>query len=359
MPSQDEATGRPSSVTNRAELLESHLATIVPRTLEGIAREYPNGVVIGVSSSGQWREPGARHPIFFGCYDWHSAVHSHWQLIRLLRCFGGHEAVTSIEPALDSRFTPPKVATELATLHRWPGWEAPYGMAWLLQLGSELVEWDDPAARRWLEAIQPLIEEAELRITGYVGALTRPVRTGTHGQSAFSLGLAHDWSRTAGNAGLGDLIAEKALALFGGDRDAPLEYEPSATDFLSPALAEADLMRRILPTAEFVEWLDRFLPVDDDRLTGRLRPEPVVDPSNGQLAHIAGLNMSRSWMAAGVASALPPGHRLRDEFGAVAERHLEEGFEVALHPDYMVSHWAPTFVVYLCTERGIRGSLTE
>lgn len=345
-------------MTNPAELLESHLATIVPRTLEGIDREYPNGVVIGVSSAHQWREPAERHPIFFGCYDWHSAVHSHWQLIRLLRCFGGHEAVTPIVPALDSRFTPSKVETELATLHGWPSWETPYGMAWLLQLGSELIEWDDPVGREWLRALHPLLEEAEIRLAYYLGALTRPVRTGTHGQSAFSLGLAHDWARAAGNAELEGVIAEKSLALFGADRDAPLEYEPSASDFLSPSLAEADLMRRVLPTAEFVDWIDRFLPVEGNPLVERLRPEPVVDPSNGQLAHIAGLNMSRGWMAEGVASTLPPGHRLGDELGAIAERHLEEGFEVALHPDYMVSHWAPTFVVYLCTRRGIRGSLS-
>lgn len=329
--------------------LRASLPQLVPRTLTGIQREYPNGVVMRVDGPGQWAEPSDRHPIFFGCYDWHSAVHSHWQLVRLMRAFPDHVATAPIGPILETRFTTAKVAAEIGTLASWPGWEVPYGMAWMLQLGGELVAWEDTRATQWLETLEPLVEEAADRVSAHLASLQRPIRTGTHAQSAFSMGLALDWARTAGHVELEELIIEKAISFYARDRNAPLEYEPSATDFLSPALAEADLMSRVLATDDLAGWLDGFFPETGRTLLERLPPQPVVDPSDGQLAHIAGLNMSRAWMARETASALPPQHRLAGELARLADSHLDQGFGPALHPDYMVSHWAPTFVVYVCT----------
>lgn len=328
------------------------LDIIVPRTLEGIGREYPNGVVIGVSGPGEWREPRERHPIFYGSYDWHSSVHSHWQLARILRCYPDHELAPVIETTLDGQFTAEGVAGEMDTLARWPGWQFPYGMAWLLQLGAELAEWDNPLARYWAEALEPMFDHAAAGFERYLSARSLPVRTGTHNQTAFSLGLVHDWATTTGSD-LVDRIADVAVRYYAGDTAAPLGYEPSAVDFLSPSLAEADLMRRVFDSDTFGRWLDSFFPERTESLVEMLPPQPVVDPTNGQLAHIAGLNMSRAWMAEGIASSLDHDHRLHVELVELADRHRSEGFEAALHPDYMVTHWAPTFVVYLMTRRGL------
>ncbi len=333
--------------------LEPHLSTIVPRTLAALDREYPNGVVIRVDAPGQWAEPKTRHPIFYGCYDWHSSVHSHWQLIRILRTYPDHRLAAEIISTLDNRFDEEAVAIEMETLRNWPGFEMPYGMAWMLQLGSELVEWEGELPRRWLGALQPMIDHAADGFRRQLMTRDRAMRGGVHSQTAFSLGLAHDWARTTGDEDLRDAISRGAKVFYGMDRNAPLAYEPSSVDFLSPALSEADLMRRVLEPDALEQWMDGFLPPGSSRIVELMPPQPVVDPSDGQLAHIAGLNMSRAWMAEGVASALPEGHRLRGELMELAKLHRQEGFEVALHPDYMVSHWAPTFVIYLMTGRGL------
>jgi len=331
--------------------MRDHLSTIVPRTLEAITRPYPTGLVVSASGPGEWREHHERYPIFYGCYDWHSAVHSHWQLLRLLRSFPDHPETRAIRPALDSQFTPEAVRGEMESLSTAPGFEMPYGMAWVLQLGAELAEWKDVDADRWLTTLEPLVDHAADEFGLHLESRTLPVRTGTHNQTAFALGLAYDWAKTIGDRDILNSIEMSARRFYLDDINAPLAYEPSAVDFLSPSLAEADLMRRVLPPDEFAVWVDRFLPSSE--LSDLLAPQPVVDPSNGQLAHIAGLNMSRAWMAEGVASVLPSDHRLHNELTDLARRHRLEGYEAALHPDYMVSHWAPTFVVYLMTGRGL------
>lgn len=326
----------------------------IPTTIHNIEREYPNGLLLTVRRDSDLAPPRVLHPAFFGCYDWHSAVHSHWQLIRALRFFPNAPFVTDIVAVLDRRLSVENVAAERDYLQPRPSFERPYGLAWLLQLCAELREWDNRHASRWYTTLQPLEAIAANRFRHWLPKLQYPVRTGTHNQIAFSLGLVLDWARTAGDFDLEALIETTVMRFFYEDRDAPLAYEPSATDFLSPALAEADLMRRLLPSRQFSTWLQTFLPQIPEIPDGDwLMPVYVSDPTDGQLAHFAGLNLSRAWMLQGIANALANHDPRITSLELAAANHRDAGLPYATHPHYMLSHWVPTFVIYLLSERGI------
>lgn len=327
--------------------------SFVPQTVDNLRREFPNGIQHRLFADDDTIcKPRQLHPAFFGSYDWHSAVHSHWQVVRAIRFCPDAAFVPDALVALDRNLTEGHLAGEMAYLEQRPNFEMPYGMAWLLQLCTELRTWDHPKSQRWLAALRPLESHAVDRFRAYTTKMDYPVRTGLHNQSAFALGLACDWARSVGEGELASQIDVRARTYFGQDVNAPLAYEPSGTDFLSPALAEADLMRRVLPQNEFVDWLDQFLGQNGaNRLQNTLKPVDIGDYADGQLVHFAGLNMSRAWMLAAIGSALPADLPLRHTVLSLAQQHQERGISSALHADYMVSHWAPTFVVYLLTER--------
>lgn len=327
---------------------------IIPVTLTNLRREYPNGILHMMDEDGDVANPRQMHPIFYGCYDWHSAVHSYWQVVRALRIYRSAAFGAEAVALLDEHFTVAHVEGELAYLQRRPSFELPYGMAWLLQLMTEVRQCELPAATRWHTALTPLEAHAAARMTAYFAKLPLPIRSGVHSQTAFSMALALDWARATGEDGLAGTIREQALRFYSSDEDAPLAYEPSAADFLSPSLAQADLMRRIWAPDEFSAWLGRFLGEDAHLVLERqLAPVGVADASDGQLAHFAGLNMSRAWMLEGIAAGLPVDDLRRQPFQELAEAHRSAGLASALHEDYMVSHWAPSFVIYLITNRGI------
>jgi hypothetical protein len=316
------------------------------RTIELVEREYPNGIRLTLlEPPTRPITPRGLHPAFYGCYDWHSAVHSHWQIVRALRSVSDPEFGSAARAALDRTLTPRNVAGEMEAIAEQPGFEMPYGMAWLLRLCRELRDWPDPRGRTWLAALEPLEVHAIARFERYCGRLPMPVRGGMHNQSAFSLALVWD---SVDQPNVRGLITDAARRWFGADTDIDLRYEPSATDFLSSAVSEADLMRRVLPRLEFAAWLDRFAPSG----FGELQPVAVVDPSDGQLAHWAGLNLSRSWMLSSIADVLPGDHRLTEGLRNSTVAHADAGLSMATHDDYMISHWVPTFAVYLLTETG-------
>ncbi|MEO6063866.1 MAG: DUF2891 domain-containing protein [Thermoflexales bacterium] len=324
----------------------------LPVTLSILHREYPNGLALRLRTSADVGGPRALHPAFFGCYDWHSAVHSHWQLARVLRLFPGHPLLPAIIAALDASLNPAAIAGEMAYFAAFPGFETPYGTAWVLELARELRLSTAPEAARWRNALAPLEAHAARALLAYALRLPLPVRTGMHNQTAFALGLALDWSTSTRDGALRDSLADRVRRFYLADRDAPLAYEPSAADFLSPALAEADLMRRVLAPAEFAAWLNAFLGADTaEMLAQRLPPARVADYADGQLAHFCGLNLSRSWMLRDIARALAWDNPLRKTCDALANAHLEAGWQDALHADDMVSHWAPSFLLYALAER--------
>ena len=334
--------------------LSEFLDRAIPVTIANLHREYPNGILHSLFSEQDIQSPSRLHPIFFGCFDWHSSVHCHWQVLRALRLFPNAAYAESAKAALARSFTPENVAVEMAYLAQRPSFEMPYGMAWLLQLMSELHELSGEPFAQWRSTLAPLEAHAANAFRRYLARMPFPVRGGLHNQSAFSLGLALDWARVAGDQELAELIQRRAFDFYLGDFDAPLAFEPGSTDFLSPALATADLMRRLLHPPEFADWLWHFLGHDAlDTLPVRMAPVHVASFSDGQLAHFAGLNISRAWMLAAIHSALPTDDPRRPLLLDLAQRHQEIGLVDALHDDYMVSHWAPSFAVYLLSQRGV------
>lgn len=312
-----------------------------------IHQEYPNGIQLTLKTPPQELIcPKKLHPAFYGCYDWHSSVHSHWQLVKamkMLPCGQFHEQAVA---AVDQTIYAQNVAVELAYLAQRPTFEMPYGMAWLLMLCTELKGWGKPHAKRWEEILWPLESHARHQFLVYCERLPTPNRGGLHQQSAFSLGLAFDYAVATNDLELADVIRSAARRFYWADTHINLNYEPSAADFLSPSLSEADLMGRILDEDEFEIWLDLFAPEG----FGILQPVEVVDASNGQLAHWAGLNLSRSWMLHSVAHALPHDHPNIPSLIELSQKHQDAGLPMAAHQDYMISHWVPTFAVYLLSK---------
>lgn len=320
--------------------------------------EYPNKISHTMTSDADARPPRVLTPVFFGCFDWHSSVHAHWLLARVARLDPDAPVAARATAALGVSFTRERVDGELAYLrvaHRQE-FERPYGLAWLLQLTAELREWDTAEARQWLALLEPLETEAVTRLSDWLPKLTRPIRTGEHSQTAFAFGLALDWARIANHARFDAQLVERSRTFYEADRACPLNYEPSGQDFVSPCLAEADLMRRVLDSAAFARWLEAFLPElprtsDDDAW---LEPGVVLDASDGKLAHLDGLNLSRAWMLEGIASALPAADPRRGSLQAAAERHRRVGLEAVTGEHYAGGHWLGTFAMYLTSRRGVR-----
>ncbi len=336
--------------------LQTFLTRVIPTTLNNVVREYPHGLLHQFQDPSDLALPAQLHPTFYGCYDWHSAVHSHWQLVRALRVYPDAPFAEAAIAVLERNFAPENLAAELAYLQRRPSFELPYGIAWLLQLTAELREWATPQSEQWMAHFAPLERLAADRFRHYIARLPYPIRSGVHNQSAFAMALVWDWAKGVGDAALASAIAHRALDFFAADRNAPLAYEPSGSDFLSPTLAEADLLRRVWGQEAFATWLWQFWGEDAvDLLTHSLQPLSVVDYSDGQLAHFTGLNLSRAWMLNGIAAHLPAADPLRPVLMHLAQQHRSVGLADAEHPDYMVSHWTPSFALYLWTERGLSG----
>lgn len=315
---------------------------LAARTSTLLETEYPNGIRLTLTEAPtEPITPSSIYPTFHGCYDWHSAVHSHWQVVRALQVVPAGSFGAAASEVIDRTLTPENIAVEMEWIADRPSFEMPYGMAWIVRLCRELRDWDDDRGRRWCDALEPMERHAVAHFEQYASTLTMPIRGGMHNQTAFSLGLVWDSVES-----LRGVIADAARRFYGSDTDIDVRFEPSAADFLSPSLSEADVMRRVLPASEFESWLERFAPLGFDAL----QPVEVVDPSNGQLAHWAGLNLSRSWMMTSIADALPPDNPLVDGLRSGADAHATAGIATADHDDYMISHWVPTFAVYLLTE---------
>lgn len=332
----------------------SDAARFTALALACIGREYPNKLTHVLDGPEDARTPAELHPIFYGCLDWHSAVHGHWMLVRWLRLDPPDLDAARIEAALERSFDARRVAGELEYFSPdRRSFERPYGLAWFLQLMTELRAWDDPRARRWAERLAPLEREVVARFVRWLPDLVYPVRSGTHDQTAFALGLALDWARTANDASVETLLTGTAHRLYGTDRRCPLRYEPSGEDFLSPCLMEADLMRRVLPAREYARWLTRFLP--EIPTTGGdawLTPGVVRDRTDGKLMHLDGLNLSRAWALRSVAVSLPPRDSRRAALDAAAIRHADDGLREVSGEHYAGGHWLASFATYWVTRSG-------
>ncbi|MBD3222991.1 DUF2891 family protein [bacterium] len=324
-------------------------APFVQLALDCAEREYPNKIAHTMQSDADQGAPRSLHPAFYGCFDWHSSVHGHWLLAAYARRFPDHPLAAAAREVLARHLTPDRIAAEVAYLagEGRASWQRPYGLAWLLQLTAELHGWDDPDARAWRAALRPLEAACVARFTDWLPKLAYPIRTGEHSQTAFAFGLVLDYARTVGDDDLAGLVVATSRRLYEGDRGVDLAFEPSGQDFLSPALAEAALMARVMAPVEFAGWLGAFLPaVPDDGRAGWLAVAIVTDRADGKLAHLDGLNLSRAWMLDDIARALPPTDPRRAALAAARDRHLAAGLEGLALASYEGGHWLGTYAMY-------------
>jgi hypothetical protein len=321
-----------------------------------VHKEYPNHLSHTLNSDADAAPPRKLTPAFYGCYDWHSSVHGHWLLVRLVRSFPDAPFVPTAREALRQSLTAENIVQEAAYL-RGEGrasFERPYGLAWLLQLVAELREGDDQQGKEMAANLHPLEKVVLERLNNWLPKLSNPVRIGEHDQTAFALGLMLDYAHGNGDQKFAELVVSKAKQFYLKDKECPLAYEPSGEDFLSPCLGEADLMRRVLPSPEFARWLRTFMP--QISTSGDLKwLQPVVspDPSDPKLAHLDGLNLSRAWMLEGIAAGLPKNDKRLPSIMATAEAHRRAGLAAVTGEHYEGGHWLGSFAVYLVTRRGI------
>ena len=325
-----------------------------------VHQEFPNKISRTTHTAEEIGRPKDIFPAFYGCFDWHSSVHGHWLLVRLLRV-GPADAPWRDEAIakLSQSFSEQNMAGEVANFARPArgSWERPYGVAWYLQLTAELREWvqedDNSQAKAWLSNLEPLERDIADSLKAWMPKLAYPIRLGTHNQSAFAFGLMLDWARVAGDTEMERLIIEKSMAFHKDDVNCPLDYEPSGEDFLSPCLMEADLMRRMLSQDEFSNWLSEFIPtIPKDGSSDWLAPGIVKDASDGKLVHLDGVNSSRAWNLYNIARALPDGDARKASLVAAAKIHADTGVAAVSAEHYSGSHWLASFATYLMTDRG-------
>ncbi|HLG14964.1 MAG TPA: DUF2891 domain-containing protein [Blastocatellia bacterium] len=318
--------------------------------LKCVRKEYPNKLDHVMNDAGEVRSPQSLHPAFYGCFDWHSTVHGHWMLVRLLRLFPDLTEAKEIRAALAANLTAENLLVETRYLDQpnRQSFERTYGWAWLLKLAEELSNWDDADGKRWSQNLRPLADALATKYIEFLPKQTYPIRTGVHPNTAFGLAFALDYARSAGNKKLEDLIVERSVTYFSGDVSYPARWEPGGEDFFSPSLMEADLMRRVVKPGEFRRWFHRFLPgISSGEPRRLLVPATVTDRSDPKIVHLDGLNLSRAWCMRAIASALPPGDPARRILAASATLHARDALSHVASGDYAGEHWLASFAVYM------------
>jgi hypothetical protein len=318
--------------------------------LKGLQKEYPNKPADVLNSDKEIKSPKAIHPAFYGSFDWHSSVHGHWMLVRVLRLFPDLPEKKQIRAVLAEHLTAKKLQTEADYFTRpnAQSFERPYGWAWLLKLAEELHYWDDPDAKEWSRNLKPLADVIVARYIAYFPKQTYPIRSGVHPNTAFGLSFALDYARAVGHKELRQRIEERSRSYFLKDVGIPAGWEPDGADFFSPSLMEADLMRRVLAPEEFQAWFQRFLPgVAKGEPKSLLMPAKVTDRSDPQIVHLDGLNLSRAWCMRSIAAALPAKDPTRKVLIDSAGRHAGAALRHVASGDYAGEHWLASFAVHL------------
>lgn len=291
--------------------------------------------------------PHQLHPAFYGCLDWHSSVHGHWMLVKLLKIFPkmrDHERMLAL---LDSSFQPEKMMAEADYFSKYPAantYERTYGWAWLLKLDEELYTWNNPKAKQWHEYLQPLTHKIVELWMGFLPKQTYPNRTGVHPNTAFGLVFALDWAKALGNTQFESLIKKWSKAYYLSNKKTPAYLEPDGTDFLSPSLEISDLMRRVLPKNEFLSWFNSFF--TKEGITNLVSQPVVSDRTDYMIVHLDGLSLSRAWCMKGIASVLPAGHPYKKLFLRTSNAFIKSTLPHIDSGNYGGDHWLATFAVY-------------
>lgn len=295
--------------------------------------------------------PSKLHPAFFGCFDWHSSVHGHWMLVRLLKLFPDLETAPAIRKALNENLTAENIRIEVEYLNQpnRKSFERTYGWAWLLKLEEELNSWEDAQGKIWAAILKPLADAIVQRYIEFLPKQNYPIRTGVHPNTAFGISFALDYARSTKNYQLESLLTERGMTYYFNDENYDAKWEPGGEDFFSPALMEADLMGRILEPKHFAEWFKKFLP-GIETTKSLLEPAVVTDRTDPKLVHLDGLNLSRAWCMFGIASHLPESNPLRKILTASAIKHAEAGLQYITSGNYEGEHWLASFAVYMLSE---------
>ena len=333
-------------MTERQDRLRELAPRLVDTALANVTQEYPYAPGHVVRGPDDRALPRELHSVFYGSFDWHSAVHMHWLLVHLLRRFPGEVDAAAVRQRLDAQLRPDAVRTEVDYLRADRGFERPYGWAWLLMLAAECAAGGGEAAG-WRAALEPAVVAVRELATAWLRTAARPVREGTHANSAFALGLLFDAAEVLDDTELTGAIRNRAIDWYLADQDAPARWEPSGHDFLSPALAEADLVRRVWPADQFTAWWQAFLPQLPPSLQ---QPSARSAPGDGQAGHLWGLDLYRAAAFTRIAARLddPAG---AEQLQVCAQRHLDAGLVAVDDPDYALRHWVGTFAV-LALESG-------
>lgn len=325
--------------------------------LKGLNTEYPNKLSLVYSSRSQIKTPREHFPAFYGCFDWHSSVHGHWVLVKLLRSYPTISPASKIRTTLNEHLTKINIEKESQFFSQpeQKTFERMYGWAWYLRLVIELDSWDDPDALKWRDNLRPLEELLVKRIKEYLPNLSYPIRTGQHPDTGFALTQILDYAHQIGDPLLSAQVQSRAKNFYYNDVNYPVTYEPSGHDFFSSCWNEADLMRRLLPQEEFSEWLNRFLPQLSSQLAdGTISPVIVSDVTDPKIVHLAGLNLNRAWCLQSVAAALPQQSPLREPLRESSRKHLTAGLKYINSGHYEGDHWLATFGLYAVKRVGVR-----
>ena len=314
-----------------------------------MSKEYPNKLSQTLTDSTDLGTPKELHPAFYGCFDWHSSVHGHWMLVRLIKQFPDMDRALEIREKLKTNITAENIQTELRYF-RHPAeksFERTYGWAWLLKLAEELYTWDDPLAKILSHNLKPLTDLILTRYLEFLPKLNYAIRVGEHPNTAFGLTFAWDFASTTGHQELQTMIENRAISFYQGDKDCPITWEPSGYDFLSPCLEEIDIMRRVLDRDSFRVWLKQFMP--QLRLSSfEISPGEVSDRSDGKLVHLDGVNFSRAWCLYGLARSLPEYRHLEN----IADHHINYSLQSIIDGGYEGEHWLASFALYALSEAG-------
>src|SRR2546423_5653390 len=327
----------------------SHFAALA---LKCVQKEYPNKLDHTINDKDDVRSPRAMHPAFYGCFDWHSTVHGHWMLVHLLKVFPGMPEAKEIRRALNANLSEKNIAGEVAYLKQAnrASFERTYGWAWLLKLTEELRGWNDDDGLRWSRNLQPLADGFVEKYLAFLPKQNYPIRTGVHPNTAFGLAFALDYARSVADKKLEALIIERSRTYYGKDVNYPGAWEPGGEDFFSPALIEADLMRRVLSRREFSTWFHRFLPgIARNQPKQLLQPAIVTDRTDPKLVHLDGLNLSRAWCMRSIAAALPANDPARAVLARSATAHAQAALPFVSSGNYEGEHWLASLPGYLLT----------
>lgn len=316
--------------------------------LECISQEFPNKTSHTSETAGDHvLLPSELHPSFYGCFDWHSSVHGHWMLIKILKIYPDISNRDAIIATLENSFQPDKIKDEAAYFSKYEvakSFERTYGWAWTLKLDEELLTWDNPLGKKWHQNLQPLTQTIVNLWSDYLPKQTYPNRTGVHPNTAFGLGFAIDWVRAVGQKDFETALTDKAVQFYKGQKNAPAYLEPDGSDFFSPSLLVADLMGRILDKKDFENWFKAYL--SKTSLENLLQPPVVSDRQDYQIVHLDGLSLSRAWCLKGIARDLPANSKLARRLNQTAEQFLVSALPEVIKSSYGGSHWLGSFAVY-------------